>query len=78
MRQAPLTSEPKLLAPFYTNGLSVDEYMTKWGRGVGEGGGVRDGDDEVSGLNDSENVVIAIPEAEKMGKFGRTATSVWT
>lgn len=44
----------------------------------GEGGGVKDGDEEVSGLKDSENVVASTPETEKVGKFSKMAISVWT
>lgn len=43
-----------------------------------ERGGAKDGDEEVSGLKDSENVLASTPETEKVGKFRKSAISVGT
>lgn len=43
-----------------------------------ERGGAKDGDEEVSGLKDSENVLASTPETEKVGKFRKLAISVGT
>lgn len=43
-----------------------------------EGVGVKDGDEEVSSFKDSGNVAASTPETQKVGKFRKTAISIWT
>ena len=62
MSQVCLMSEPKLPAPCCKNGLVTDRM--EWGRGRGQGGEAKDGDHEVSGLNDREHAYISHQDKE--------------